>query len=476
MVDRQLSVRYVPLDSLRPYARNARTHSNAQLAKLAASLQEFGWTVPMAVAGSEMIAGHGRLAAAITLRDEGKLIPGLADPRLGPVIDLSHLSPQQRRAYVVADNRLALDAGWDLELLAAELEGLKLDGFNLGLTGFDLPELDRMFGGRGGQTDPDAIPAPGPAVVSQRGEVWSLGPHRLMCGDSTSARDLGTLMQGQQAALCFTSPPYGQQRDYQGGIPEWDGLMRGVFGKLPVAADAQVLVNLGLIHRDSEWVPYWEGWIAWMRHAGWRRFGWYVWDQGFGLPGDWNGRLAPSHEFIFHFNRSGNATRPHKTKAKHPENVGRVRHVRGILRDRTGTKLGITSPNSTAQPSKIGDSVIRVTRHMGGLGKAGDHPAVFPVALAAELLTAFSDPGDLAFEPFCGSGSLIIAAEQASRVCYGMEIAPEYVDVAVRRWQEFTGQVAVHEASGATYAELRDERVGATPEEPPLAVETAAAG
>jgi DNA modification methylase len=117
-------------------------------------------------------------------------------------------------------------------------------------------------------------------------------------------------MDGEEADICFTSPPYAQQRDYKTGPQDWDALMQGVFSILPMKHGAQVLVNLGLVHHDGEWLPYWDGWIEWMRSAGWRRFGWYVWDKGFALPGDWNGRLAPSHEFVFHFNRVAEYPRP----------------------------------------------------------------------------------------------------------------------------------------------------------------------
>jgi DNA modification methylase len=118
-------------------------------------------------------------------------------------------------------------------------------------------------------------------------------------------------MDGGRAVLVFTSPPYGNQRDYTtGGAEDWDGLMRGVFARLPLSEDAQVLVNLGRIHRDNEWQIYWHAWLDWMREQGWRRFGFYVWDQGPGLPGDWNGRLAPAFEFVFHFNRK--ARKPNK--------------------------------------------------------------------------------------------------------------------------------------------------------------------
>ena len=160
-------------------------------------------------------------------------------------------------------------------------------------------------------------PPESPAVpITKPGDLWLLGDHRLLCGDSTKAEDVERLMAGAKADLCFTSPPYGQQRDYteegKAKVSDWDGLMRGVFANLPMADAGQVLVNLGMIHRDGEWIPYWDGWIAWMREQGWRRFGWYVWDQGPGMPGDWNGRLAPSHEFIWHFNKE--SVRPEKAR------------------------------------------------------------------------------------------------------------------------------------------------------------------
>ena len=132
----------------------------------------------------------------------------------------------------------------------------------------------------------DAIPDPPSVPITRPGDIWALGRHRLCCGDATDATAVATLMQGEQATLMFTSPPYAQQRDYGAAkekVGDWDALMQGVFAAAPVAPDAQLLVNLGLVHRDSEWQPYWEGWVEWMRASGWRRFGWYVWDQGRGL-------------------------------------------------------------------------------------------------------------------------------------------------------------------------------------------------
>ncbi|RYU55694.1 site-specific DNA-methyltransferase, partial [Methylolobus aquaticus] len=161
--------------------------------------------------------------------------------------------------------------------------------------------------------------------VSRPGDVWALGAHRLICGDAADPDIVAALMADDRARLCFTSPPYGNQRDYTGaGSGDWDVLMRGVFAHLPLTADGQVLVNLGLIHRDNEFQPYWNGWLDWMRTQGWRRFGWYVWDQGPGMPGDWAGRFAPSFEFIFHFNQT--SRKPHKlVPCKH---AGQEMHLR----------------------------------------------------------------------------------------------------------------------------------------------------
>jgi DNA modification methylase len=216
-----------------------------------------------------------------------------------------------------------------------------------------------------------------------------------------------------------------------------------------VKNDAQVLVNLGMIHKDGEWIPYWDGWIEWMRAAGWKRFGWYVWDQGPGLPGDWKGRLAPSHEFIWHFNRVAEKAR----KTKESKMAGKKVGGSG-LRGKDGSVSEKGNAGGVYQNNKIPDSVVRVMRHKGGLGKSGSHPAVFPVDLVSEIMTAYSDPDDLVFEPFCGSGTQLISAQKNGRSCYGMELAPEYADVCVKRFEAFSGQTAKLESDGRTFAEV----------------------
>lgn len=454
-----LKITHRKIDELVPYQRNARTHSDAQISQIAASIVEFGYTNPILTDGNNgIVAGHGRLSAAKKLRDAGTKIPNWKDVAEVPTIDLAHLTKAQKKAYILADNKLALNAGWDNDLLSLELAELQDDGFNIDIIGFDSEELDALFAEpetvTEGNTDPDDVPEQEEEPITVPGDIWILGRHRIMCGDSTNAEHVSLLMQGKQADLCFTSPPYAQQRDYKsGGISDWDALMQGVFSILPVKHEAQVLVNLGLVHRDGEWMPYWDGWVEWMRSAGWRRFGWYVWDQGPGLPGDWNGRLAPSHEFIFHFNRVAEKAR--KTKAKLERNCADT-GSQG-LRGKDGKTSGWSSPDAVYQKTKIPDSVVRVMRHKArGIETA--HPAVFPVDLVSEMLTAFSDPDDIVFEPFCGSGTQLISAQKNGRSCYGMELAPIYTDVAIRRWQNFSGQSATLEADGRTFNEIAEER------------------
>ncbi|SIS91979.1 ParB N-terminal domain-containing protein [Phaeovulum vinaykumarii] len=332
-----------PLARLRPYARNAKTHDADQVAKIAASMAEFGWTVPVLVAADgELIAGHGRILAAAQL--------GLSE---APVIVLGHLTEAQRRAYRIADNKLTELGQWDEALLLGELRGLMAADFDLGLIGIPEDELDALLHDAYDRApiDDDAadtIPEAPAEPITHPGDIWALGDHRLICGDATDPSVVARLMDGAQAALMFTSPPYAQQRDYGAAkekVGDWDALMQGVLAAAPVTADAQLLVNLGLVHRDGEWIPYWDGWVDWMRAQGWRRFGWYVWDQGPGLPGDWNGRLAPSHEFIFHFNRQ--PRKPNKTVGS------RTRRSKASTRAKPSAAVGCAGPTarSIARPA-----------------------------------------------------------------------------------------------------------------------------
>lgn len=259
--------------------------------------------------------------------------------------------------------------------------------------------------------------------------------HKLLCGDSTNAADVTKLMSGEKVQLCFTSPPYAQQREYTADsrdkIADWDSLMQGVCSNLPMLPDGQVLINLGLIHRDREWVPYWDNWIEWMRSQGWLRFGWYVWDKLNGAIGDSNGRLRSAHEWVFHFCKQ--PSDPQKTvpciHAGETMAGDGQRKADGTLQKKTQAGMAIGS-------HKVQDSVIRTSYATGSSG----HPAPFPVALPLRFIESW--PGKV-YEPFSGSGTTLIAAEQAGSRCFAMEIAPIYCDIAVKRFEKFTGERAV---------------------------------
>ncbi len=426
-----------PIGWLRPFHRNPRVHDPEQVARIAGSICEFGFVVPiLADSQGNVIAGHGRLLAAQQL--------GLTEV---PVVIASHLSETQRRAYVIADNQLTLSSRWDDELLAGLLHELNSQNFDLDLLGFSAAQLDDLMApleddderGSSGAADGDEDDVPEPAAqpVSRLGDLWLLGEHRLLCGDSTDPAAVTRLMAGEAAELLFTSPPYGNQRDYTtGGIGDWDRLMEGVFRNLPMASEGQVLVNLGLIHRDGEWLPYWQDWMEWMRSQGWRRFGLYTWDQGPGLPGDWGGRFAPSFELVFHFNKKGR--KPNKiVPCKY---AGQDTHLRAdghstAMRKPDGSVGAWTHAGHATQDFRLPDSVIRIGRHKAR-GIEVEHPAVFPTALVEHMIAAFTDEDEVCYEPFGGSGTSIVAAERLGRRCRAIDLAPEYVDVAVRRWNQ----------------------------------------
>ena len=443
-----------PVAELRAHPGNARVHGAGQIEQIKASMLAFGFTNPLLVdEAGVLIAGHGRLEAAVALGIEKV-----------PTIVLRHLSAAQKEALRLADNRIAENATWDQALLRDALAAVQAaPDLDLAALGFSAAELADILAAAGEAVSdgdaPEALAAPavqgggdgaaGPAAeeaedpadaepepprqsVARVGDIWLLGEHRLACGDSTSPATVARVMAADRAALLFTSPPYGNQRDYTtGGVSDWDALMQGVFQHLDGALrrDAQVLVNLGLIHREGEWQPYWAGWLDWMRAQGWRRFGLYAWDQGPGLPGDWNGRLAPAFELVFHFNREArqaNKIVPCKWAGTPNKGSG--------LRAADGEVKAYTHIGLPVQEMRIPDSVLRITRHKGR-GIETEHPAVFPVALPEFLLRAYTDEGDMVFEPFGGSGTTILAGQRTGRRVRAVELAPAYVDLAIARWR-----------------------------------------
>jgi len=433
--DRVRELRRVKAGELVPNPKNWRTHPKAQGDALRGILSEVGYAdalLARELDDGRLMLVDGHLRAETTPEQEVPVLVLDIDEAEADKLLLS-LDPL---AALAETNAVALDAL--LREVDTGSEGLQQ-------MYADLAEAADLYQDDAKEIVEDEIPEPPADPITKPGDLWLLGDHRLLCGDSTKAEDVGRLMAGAKADLCFTSPPYGQQRDYteegKAKVADWDGLMRGVFGNLPMADAGQVLVNLGLIHRDGEWIPYWDAWIEWMREQGWKRFGWYVWDKLSGMPGDWNGRLAPAHEFIWHFNRQ--SVYPEKfVECKDAGRVvaGRTRGVDGSLRVHTGTKNG-----DAVQSHKIHDNVFRCVTSKG---QQLNHPATFPVALPTIAMQSWLGS---VYEPFCGSGTTLIAAEQLGRKCYGMEISPAYCDVIVKRWETLTGKKATREgANGKT--------------------------
>lgn len=472
MVASELNLQHWPIERLIDYARNPRKNDHA-VDRMAAAIVEFGFRIPVVARSTgEVVDGHLRLKAARKL--------GL---KTVPVVLADELSDVQIKAFRLIANRSVSWAEWDEELLSLELAELSEAGYDLALTGFDDAEIERLLAdieeepvaedeaavsGESSDADEDDVIPPAVAVT-RPGDLWLLGEHRLLCADSRDAAAVARLIEGERAHLLFTSPPYANQRDYTtGGISDWDALMQGVFGAARAALreDAQLLVNLGLVHRDNEWQPYWDGWIEWMRTQGFRRFGWYVWDQSVTVPGDWAGRLAPRHEFVFHFNRQ--ARKPNKIVPC--KWAGHETHLRAdgsstAMRGKDGKVGAWNHAGQPTQEFRIPDSVVEVTRQRGRIGEGIDHPAVFPLGLPKFFIEAYTEAGEIVFEPFAGSGTTLLAGQLTGRPVRAIELAPQYVDVALRRWlQHHPGTVPVLEGSGRTFAEVAAERLGETAE------------
>lgn len=269
--------------------------------------------------------------------------------------------------------------------------------------------------------------------IVQHGDVWTLGRHRLICGNSSDPAIVSRLFGGAKPDLVFTSPPYLNQRSYLAGHRiEFDAMMQSVFATVPYHDQTQMIVNLGMIHRlEVQW--YFLDWLGWMKAEGWPTYGLYIWDKQDSLPGDWHGRFAPCYEFLFHLNRN---KRPcNKTKAKKACNI-HAGTKWGTLRNPDGRMPKKSSPLASLATHRIPDSVIRLRceKH-NRRGKYGIHPAVFPPELPAEFIEAYTDQGGLVFDPFLGSGTTIIAAERLNRVGYGIELEPAYCDLAIDRLQ-----------------------------------------
>ena len=406
-----------PLERLQPYAKNAKAHGADQVAKIAASMAEFGWTVPCLVSDDgELIAGHGRVLAATQL--------GLTE---APVIVLGHLSEAQRRAYRIADNKLTELGTWDDVLLSEELNELLAEDFDLSLIGFDDAELEALLAGeidpetasREGEDDVPEVPE---TPISRPGDLWVLGKHRLLCGDATVATDVERVLNGTQPLLMVTDPPYGVKYD-----PAW----RNKTGASATKRTGKVL--------NDDRADWREAWALFSGDVA------YV----------WHGALHAT------------------TVAESLEAAGfNVRSQIIWAKDRLVLSRGDYhwqhepcwyAVKKTGKGHWAGDRKQTTLWQISGKDQDADtvHGTQKPVECMRRPILNNSSPGQAVYEPFMGSGTTLIAAETTGRVCYGIELNPTYVDVAVQRWQQFTRLDAVLAETGETFAALKAARMAA---------------
>jgi len=416
-VNTDLQIERWSVDRLIPYARNARTHSPEQVAQIAASIAEFGWTNPILVgADGVVIAGHARLLAARKL--------GISDV---PVIVLDHLSDSQRRALVIADNRLALNAGWDEEMLRVELEALREDEFNLDLLGFGVDEMDALLAEPeaevAGNTDDDAVPETPETSVTVPGDVWLLGDHRLLCGDATQIDAVEKVLAGGLADMVFTDPPY----NVNYGATMKDKL-RGK--KRKIAND-----NLG------------DGFEQFLR------------DACTNILTVTKGAVyicmssSELHTLQKAFREAGGHWSTFVIWAKNTFTMGRSDYQRQYEPILYGWKEG--SDHFWCGARDQGDVWFVKKPVSNDL-----HPTMKPVELVERAIRNSSKSRDTVLDPFGGSGSTLIACEKAGRQARLIELEPKYCDVIVRRYQEFSGKEATIEADGRRFADLAAERQG----------------
>ena len=408
-------IEFWPLDRLIPFSRNPRTHSDAQVAQIAASIAEFGFNNPILVdTKAGIIAGHGRLLAARKLQ--------LTEV---PVIVLDHLSETQKRAHIIADNQLALNAGWDEELLRVELAALQEDDFNVNLIGFEDEELARLLAAQDaaeGLTDEDAVPELPETPISLVGDLWILGDHRVLVGDATDTKAVAKLVAGASVDLVFTDPPYNV--DYEGYTEQrlkikCDRMSDAVFKQFLEGAfgSYRTIVKPGAsmyVCHSSSWQREFQNaleavgfevrcQIIWAKNT----FAW-----GFG-------RYKFQHEPIFYA------------------------HVAA----QKDCWYGDKTQSTLWQEKKPAANRI--------------HPTAKPVELIERALLNSSKAGDVVADLFGGSGSTLIGCERRGRHARLMEIDPKYADCIVRRYQEYTGKQALLDSDGRTFDEVALERAGA---------------
>jgi DNA modification methylase len=412
-----LAVVSLPVAALVPYAENARTHSPAQVAQIASSIAEFGFVNPVLVDGAGvLVAGHGRVMAAKRL--------GMTSV---PAIRLAHLTEAQARALRLADNQIALNSGWDEALLAAEITRIRDEGtVDLEVLGFSSEALEDLLASIGAngdapaQGDPDA-PAPEPPAqpITRPGDLWRLGRHRLLCGDATNRADVLKLLGGAKPHLMVSDPPYGVGYD-----PAWRN-----------EAGVSSTARTGKVTNDdrADWREAWAlfpGDVAYIWHAG-----------------------VHARTVIESLEAAGFVVRSQIVWAKPRLVLGRGDYhwqhepcIYGVRKGATGHWLGARD-QTTLWPIGAGDEDMATV-----------HGTQKPVECMRRPMLNNSEPGDVIYEPFCGSGTAIIAAETAERICYAMEIDPGYCDVTIARFEAMTNQPAILDGEDRTFADVTAAR------------------
>ncbi|MDO8979411.1 MAG: DNA methyltransferase [Afipia sp.] len=429
-----LTITYRKTGELKPYPRNARTHSREQIKQIVASIAQFGFTNPVLIGDeADIVAGHGRVEAAKQL--------GLSEV---PTIQLSHLTARQKRAYILADNRLAEKAGWNKEYLSIELQGLIDEGFEVELSGFDTPEIDIILGdaaeAAGDREAPEdkVPPVDVERAVTQTGDLWELGQHRLICGNSRENSVYAALMMGEKANLIITDPPYNVKIDgHVSGLGhirhrefamaagemsevEFSDFLRGAFKSLVAHS-----VDGSIHYVCMDWRHMRE-----ILTAGYAEYSELknvcVWNKTNGGMGTF---YRSKHELVFVW-KAGTAP--------HINNFELGQH--GRLRTNVWDYAGVN------------------TFRAGRSDELSMHPTVKPVALIVDAMKDCSRRSDVVLDPFCGSGTILIAAEKVGRVARAIEIDPIYVDVAIKRWELYTGKSAILAATAQTFECVAEAR------------------
>lgn len=459
-----------PIDSLIPYARNARTHSADQIAQISASLQEFGWTNAVLADADGIVAGHGRVLGARKIYEAGgrlRFPNGAPIPDgMVPVVDVTGWTPAQRRAYILADNKLAMNAGWDDDLLRVEITDLKESAYDLSVVGFSDEELAALFDveALASANDPDDAPGVQPDAISVPGDVWVLGAHRVMCGSSLEVDAWSRLLGGELIDCVWTDPPYNV--DIGGKNASLDRADKGNRGKtgaimndkMDDAAFYQFLLDMYsalftvmkqgapiyVAHADVEGANFRRAFAD----AGFKLQNCLVWSKNIHVLG--RSDYQPKHEPILYGWKPG---------SKHRWYGGRK--LTTVMEHGEGGP--ITRLEDGRWAVKVGDDVLVVDgeatleQHPGSViyepkpAKSNLHPTMKPVALVERMLKASARSGDIVGDAFGGSGTTLIAADRLGMSARLMELDPHYVDVIVRRWQDYTGRRAVHAETGAEF-------------------------